>query len=246
MWKRIAVVLVLVLALVGGGVVLYFSTPYEGSEASIQSVQDDPRVDVETTDGVSVLSPADGDSEVGVVFYPGARVAPNAYYRSLAPLVTEANATVYIAEMPLNVALLDADAADDIRTDEDQIETWVVGGHSLGGVAACSYAAEEDVDGLLMVASYCNDDISDRDIAVLSVTGSADTVLDWEDYRASKADLPAETTSEQLPDVNHTQFGSYHGQRGDSASPLTYEEAHDRFAAVVVPWIEARTVEGQS
>jgi hypothetical protein len=240
-WKQGAVAVMVVLLVVLGGGVVYLSLPYEGSESSIQSVEDDPRVSVETGGDVTVLAPTDAESDVGVVFYPGARVAPNAYYESLSPLVTDANATVYIPEMPLNIALLDSDAAGEIRAGEEQIETWIVGGHSLGGVAACGYAAEEEVAGLLMFASYCNEDVSDREMAVLSVTGSADTVLDREAYRASKDRLPPTTTSEEIPGMNHTQFGSYRGQRGDSPSPLSDEEAHDRLADVVVPWIEERS-----
>lgn len=238
--KRIALALTVVLALVVGGGVLYLSTPYEGSAASIQTVEEDPRIDVETDGDVTVLSPTDSESTVGVVFYPGARVAANAYYRSLSPLVTEANATVYIPEMPLNVALLDADAAGEIRADEEPIETWVVGGHSLGGVAACRYAADDSVDGLLLFASYCDDDVSDREMAVLSVTGSADGVLDREAYRESRSKLPPTATHEELDGVNHAQFGSYSGQRGDGDSSLSYEDAHARLAEVVVPWIEER------
>jgi pimeloyl-ACP methyl ester carboxylesterase len=171
------------------------------------------------------------------VFYPGGRVAPDAYYATFAPVVARTNVTVFIPEMPLNVALLDTDAAESIRTQRPDIQTWFVGGHSLGGVAACQYASAHDVSGLVLFASYCDVDVRDESFAVLSVTGSADTVLNRENYREAQPRLPPETTREEITGMNHTQFGSYEGQRGDSPARLSYDEAHRRLADVLVPWM---------
>lgn len=229
--------MLVVLVVAVGGVAIYFSMPYHGTASSVQSVEEDSRISVSTEDGVTVLSPAERNSTVGIVFYPGARVSQDAYYSSLAPLVTQANITVAIPKMPLNVALLDADAAGEIRTRHTRIQTWFVGGHSLGGVAACQYAESNDVRGLILFASYCNADVSDQSLAVLSVTGSADTVLDREAYQESRTLLPQTATSHEIQGMNHTQFGSYRGQRGDSPAPLSYDDAHRRLADTVVPWV---------
>lgn len=236
-WKQVVAVAFVVLVVVGGGTVLYFSTPYHGPTSSVQQVVDDPRVTVTTQDGVHVLAPANADSTVGLVFYPGARVAPDAYYSTFAPVVRRTNVTVYIPELPLNLALLDTDAAESVRTQHPDVQTWFVGGHSLGGVAACQYASSNDVRGLVLFASYCNVDVSDESVAVLSVTGSADTVLNRENYQEATTRLPPTTTSHEVEGMNHTQFASYRGQRGDSPAPLTYDDAHRRLADVLVPWL---------
>lgn len=236
-WTRVAAVVVAVVLVGSAGAVLYFSTPSHGTPSSIQGVMDDPGVTVTTDAGVHVLSPADTDSTTGLVFYPGGRVAPDAYYETLAPVVTRLNVTVFVPEMPLSIALLDTGAAGDIRAHNLDIRTWFVGGHSLGGVAACGYAGSHDVQGLVLFASYCNGNVSNGSFAALSVTGSADTVLNRESYRAAKSRLPAETTEYEIEGMNHTQFGSYRGQRGDSPAPLSYEEAHRRLADVLVSWL---------
>jgi hypothetical protein len=236
-WTRGVAVVFVVLIVGSGGVALYFSMPYHGSTSSVQHVLDDPHVTVTTEDGVHVLTPADTNSTIGFVFYPGARVAPDAYYSTFAPVVTRMNVTVFIPEMPLNIALLDTDAVESIRTQHPGIQTWFVGGHSLGGVAACQYADSHDVQGLVLFASYCNVDMSDESFAVLSVTGSADTVLNRENYREANTRLPPKTTSHEIEGMNHTQFASYGGQRGDSPAPLSYDEAHQRLADVLVPWL---------
>lgn len=247
-WKRVVAVVFVVLLIAVGGVVVYFSLPQQGTPSSVQSVEDNPRSSVTSEDGVHVLSPAGTTSTTGFVFYPGARVASDAYYSALAPLVTQANVTVFIPTMPLNMALLDADAAETIRTHHPGIRTWFVGGHSLGGVAACQYADSHanDVRGLVLFASYCNDDVSDQSLAVLSVTGSADTVLDRENYRAGRTRLPSNATFNEIQGINHTQFGSYRGQRGDSPAPLSYDEAHRRLADLLVPWVANHSATGES
>ncbi|AEN05009.1 hypothetical protein Halar_1260 [halophilic archaeon DL31] len=147
------------------------------------------------------------------------------------------NVTVFIPEMPLNIALLNTDVAGSIRTQHPSIQTWFVGGHSLGGVAACQYASSHDVHGLVLFASYCNVDIRDESFAVLSVTGNADTVLDRENYQEAKTRFPPKTTTYEIEGMNHTQFASYGGQRGDSPASLSYDEAHQRLADVLSPWL---------
>lgn len=245
-WKRGVAVVFAALVIAGGGIALYFSMAHHGTPSSIQSVEDDPRVSVSTDGGVSTLSANGANSTTGLVFYPGARVAPDAYYSTLAPLVTQANVTVFVPEMPFNVALLDADAAENVRSRHPDIQTWFVGGHSLGGVAACQYAASHDVRGLVLFASYCNVDVSDQSLAVLSVTGSADTVLDRGNYRDARSRLPPTVSTHEIRGMNHTQFGSYRGQRGDSPAELSYAEAHRRLTTVLVPWVANNSVSAES
>ncbi|MFC4541815.1 alpha/beta fold hydrolase [Halosolutus amylolyticus] len=246
--KRLVVWLVALGIVVVAGAVFYLGTPYHGTDASIASVQENPDVTVTQRGGTYVLEPtsddmatedgstAGSDPAVGLVFYPGGRVHPDAYLTSLAPLASEADVTVVVPKMPLNLAVLDRGAASRYVS-ESSIETWYVGGHSLGGAMACRYAAANpaSVDGVVLFASYCDRDVSGTDLDVLSVTGSADTVLDRDAYDANRGNLPADATVRELP-LNHSQFGSYRGQPGDEPSGLDYDTAHDRLADVIVPW----------
>ncbi|WP_423747017.1 alpha/beta hydrolase (plasmid) [Haladaptatus sp. SPP-AMP-3] len=236
-WKVGVGILLALILIVVGGVAVYFSLPHHGTSASVQSVANDPHVSISKTDGVTVLSPTNGTSTVGLVFYPGARVAPDAYYASLAPLVRRANVTVFVPKMPFNVALLDVGAAGEVRSRYSGIRTWFVGGHSLGGVAACRYASSHDVRGLVQFASYCDTNVSERPIDVLTVSGSRDTVLDREAYRESRNLLPQNATFREITGMNHTEFGSYRGQQGDSRATISYAVAHRRLADILVPWL---------
>lgn len=236
-----------VLVASGGAVGLYFSVGLHGDDRSIEMVRSNDAISLTYREGLYALEPVDGNPTVGLVFYPGGRVHPDAYVASLAPLVARADVAVYVPEMPLNLAVVDADRADEIISRHPEIDRWIVGGHSLGGAMACRYAdqATERIVGVLLFAAYCDVDIGARSLAVLSVTGSADAVVNREAYRRNRANLPANATVVEIAGMNHSQFGSYTGQRGDRPARITDDRAHRRLADVVVPWIENRTTRGE-
>jgi hypothetical protein len=243
-WRALAVIAAAVLVLAAGGFAWYFSTPLHAREGAVESVRVDDDVSLSKANGTYVLEPADGaeaeGERVGLVFYPGGRVHPDAYLSALAPLAAEANVTVFVPQPTLNLAVLDRGMAGGVMTRHPEIDHWYVGGHSLGGAMACRYAnANPDrVEGLVLFASYCDRNVSDSGLRVLSVTGRADAVLNRKRYENTLSDLPADATVVELDGVNHSQFGAYVGQRGGQASPLTFATAHDRLAAVVVPWFQ--------
>ncbi|MUV90597.1 alpha/beta fold hydrolase [Halapricum sp. CBA1109] len=243
--ERAAVWLLVVAVVASSAALLYFGTPLHGTDSGVQSVTADDRLDVTETDGTYVLRPTEADSDTGLVFYPGGRVHPDAYLRTLAPLVREANVTVAVVRMPLNLAVFDQNAADEVIDRETAVDRWYVGGHSLGGAMACRYAGEhtDRVEGLVLFGSYCDRSVAETDLRVLSVTGDADTVIDRETLDANADNLPADATVRRLDGLNHSQFGDYRGQPGDRPSGTTYAVAHDRLANVTVPWFGNATVD---
>jgi len=246
-WKRGLLVIVVTILLVAGFglelAVTYFDTPHHGTDASIERVEADPSVEVERLGGGYVMRPAEGESAIGLVFYPGGRVHPDAYLASLAPLASRANVTIFVPKMPLNLAIFGQGAAGPIVRDHPEVDTWYVGGHSLGGAMACRYAGNNPnrVDGVLLLASYCDRNVSDASLRALSVTGTADRVLNRDRYRATRSNLPADAQFVTIRGMNHSQFGSYTGQRGGAPARIDFDTAHDRLAEVLVSWVEKGT-----
>ena len=66
--------------------------------------------------------------------------------------------TVVIVDPPLNLSLFDRQAPERFTSVAPGVETWLVGGHSMGGVRACELA--EEAGALKLFASYCAADIS--------------------------------------------------------------------------------------
>jgi alpha/beta superfamily hydrolase len=131
-----------------------------------------------------------------------------------------------LVHMPGNLAVLDINAADGIREMYPEIKTWYIGGHSLGGAMAASYAAKhsEDFSGLILLAAYSTADLSDSGLSVISVYGSMDGVLDRTQYEKYLPNLPDKAKEVVIEGGCHSYFGNYGMQEGDGTPTITREE----------------------
>jgi predicted alpha/beta-hydrolase family hydrolase len=203
-----------------------------------ESVRADPTVTVESGYGGYVVGDADpGAERLGVVFYPGGRVAPDAYLPTAAEIATRANVTVVVPKMRANLAVFSQGRADAVLAGESDVERWVVGGHSLGGAMACRYAGANDrtVDGLLLVGAYCDRPVSG--MPALSVVGTRDAVLNRDRFAETESNLPEPDSVVRIEGMNHSQAGWYAGQSGDQSATIPTPEAHRRLATTVADWL---------
>jgi dienelactone hydrolase len=151
--------------------------------------------------------------------------------------LAEAGHTVVVAKVPLGIAFLGAGAFGDARAANPQVARWVVGGHSLGGVAASAQADAHDEDatapvvGLLLYASYPAGDVSDSlTAAVLSLSGSEDGLATPAKIDASRDDLPAGATFTVIDGAVHAFFGDYGAQPGDGTPTITHDDARTQIS----------------
>lgn len=191
----------------------------EAEPAAWQRVLEDPQVAIEQVDDALVLRPAATEpADTGLVFLPGAKVAPSAYAARLSPLVSELGLTVVIADPPLRLALLDRRDLDGFAAAAPQVGAWLVGGHSMGGVQACRLA--EEADGLVLFASYCATDLSETELPVLSLAGSEDGLSTPEKVAEHRDLLPESATMIEIDGASHASFGDYGPQDGDGTPTL--------------------------
>ena len=165
------------------------------------------------------------EARQGFIFYPGGFVEHTAYAPLLRALCEEGWLCI-LTEMPFDLAVLNMNAAQGIREKYPQVESWAIGGHSLGGAMAASYTAKhpDDFDTLVLLAAYSTADLSGTDIRVYSLYGSEDQVLNRSKYAQYRANLPASTLEAVLEGGNHALFGDYGTQKGDGAARITPEE----------------------
>lgn len=184
-----------------------------------------------------VFSPEHSAHDTGLILYPGARVDP-ASYSYLASLLADEGLTVAIPSVRLNLALLDSNKADEFINESD-IDSWYIGGHSLGGVAAAMYADQspEQVSGLLFLASYPAADLSDQSFPVLSIFAENDGLTSEEDIQESASSLPDQTTFSEIAGGNHAQFGMYGPQSGDNDATIPALEQQHAIADSILKWV---------
>ena len=171
----------------------------------------------------------EGTNGTGIVLYAGAKVE-HAAYAYYADQLAKQGYTVILPSIRFNFALLDANAAQPFIDQYEDIDTWIVGGHSLGGVAAAMFAQKSnDVDGLLLLGSYPSgsSNLSKQPIDVLSLYAEFDALTSLEDIEKSKALLPADAKFIEINGGNHAQFGMYGEQKGDQEATISAKQQQD-------------------
>jgi len=238
-WLRVLVVLGVVAITAVAAMLLWALTPMGPTDAALAALESGGGVIVTQTDAGWIFAPASQRRALGsgLVFYPGARVDARSYAPFARDLAARGH-VVAIARMPLSLAVLKPDAADEFLASTAPelagVERWSVGGHSLGGAMAARYAAQHatELDGLVLLAAYADPqaDLSDSGLGVADVVGSLDGVLDRDAWNAGKARLPQDTERTVIEGGNHAQFGDYGAQPGDN--PATISAREQRMRAV--------------
>ena len=213
--KRALLLAAAVVALIMG-CGIYVGDYYRAEE----TIMDVPgSVTVEVADDRTVFAPE--APVAGLIFYPGGKVEYTAY-RPLMAELAERNIFCVLLEMPLNLAVLDRNAAEGIPEEFPEVEHWYLAGHSLGGSMAASFAGKntDTYEGLILLAAYSTEDLRESGLKVCSLYGDRDGVLNMEKYEQYRPNLPEDTLEGVLEGGNHAGFGSYGHQEGDGASIL--------------------------
>ena len=221
--KRIiilSIILMAVLALVAS-CVIYFNIYYKADATLVEAYLPSGAL-VELDDGSLALIPQ--NARVGFIFYPGAKVEHKAYL-PLMSLLYERGIACVIAKMPANFAIFAPNKADKLFNELPTLERWYIGGHSLGGSMACSYASKnaDKLAGVILLASYSTEDLSDTDLDIISIYGSLDKVLNMENYQENRTNL-GDVAEHIIDGGNHAYFGAYGEQRGDGEAQVTRDE----------------------
>jgi hypothetical protein len=193
---------------------------------------------IELEDGQLVFRP-DSPTDKGLIYYPGALVDPEAYAVT-AQGIADAGYLVVIPKMPLNLAFMGVNRADRIRADFPEIESWVIGGHSLGGAMAAEYAQNnvDNLDGLILFASYPanNEDFIEFPIPILSIRGSRDPGV-VNQKRFSEA-VAGSAVSFVIEGGNHRQYADYTYQPADGIATISAAEQQDQIIAATVQFLD--------
>ena len=238
-WLLLAIAATLMVAV--AGFLLWALTPLGPEEGALQALESDALVTVTEVDGGWTFVPTGNPAETGLVLYPGGRVDPRSY-APLARGIAEEGFTVALATMPLNLAVLDADRAEQLMNAVPDVDSWAVGGHSLGGAMAATYAAEKDprMRALVLLAAYPTEsaDLSSSGLHVLSALGDNDLIVDaavWEDARTL---LPPSTEYLLIEGGNHAGFGNYGEQPGDGEASISPAEQQAATIEAVMALLE--------
>ena len=238
LWTGLIILaLVISVALAGANVWVEGQYPYQAAAAA--ALVTDAAVTVEQADGAIAFIPA--EAKAGFIFYPGGLVPAEAYAPLMRALAEEGVLCI-VPEMPFRLAVLDMNAADGIAAQYPEVTRWAIGGHSLGGAMAASYAAAhaDEYEALVLLAAYSTAEILEN-IAVVSVYGDADGVMNREKYAQYRANLPENAQETVIPGGNHAQFGDYGEQKGDGTAAISPDEQLRQTVQAILPVLLGRS-----
>ena len=235
-WVLLGILCLLLITIAGTA---WWLRPFPAPAQAMAALRNGDGVTITTTNDDIIFMPEQHPIE-GIIFYPGARVDPDAYARYMHTFAEHGYAA-FIVKMPLNIALLGENLASNVIAAHPSIKLWVIGGHSLGGVSACSFALHNTViKGLLLYASYPNEDLSKQiRLRVTSISGTNEGLDTHAKIDATKPLLPTTTKYIVVQGGVHAFFGDYGVQDGDGQPTISRERAHKIIADASVALLDA-------
>lgn len=221
-WRVLKIAMTLLVLGLSVGFVVWTMQVMPADESALAKVQHNAHIEIQETARSVIARSSDYHSKTGVVFFPGAKVDPHAYIYKLSGLVESTGVTIVIAKPYFNLALLDLRPIATFTNDVNDIDTWYVAGHSLGGVRACQFAADNSthVAGLILFGSYCNVDVQ---VPTLSLSAEQDKLTTAQDIESNRAHLQGDLAVYEIPEASHASFGDYGVQAGDGEASIDSE-----------------------
>lgn len=158
--------------------------------------------------------------ETAIIFYPGALVDARAYVPKLAGIANSRGIKVFIVKPYLRLADLNPNAASGIIKANPHIRTWYLGGHSMGGGAACNFSSHNPslVHGLFLLAAYCGPKNRQFSGPTLVLVGTHDLL---EPISKIQSRIPSKAVIIKIEGANHASFSNYGSQPLDGKQTIS-------------------------
>lgn len=221
---------ILAVLVIASGTYIHFHTynPTSSAQIAAKSAKEDNKTTTFTAK----------NNKMTVIFYTGALVKPDSY-SIWAKQVAKNGYTVKIVHFPLNLAILNQNAAPNLVSKK---QDFVIGGHSLGGAMATRFANnyhDKNLKGVFLLGAYADQKgrLDKTNLPVLSLTANRDNVLNWKKYNDNKKYLPKDTKYVTIKGGNHGGFGSYGHQKGDKTATISNKEQQKIIAYQITKWL---------
>ncbi|MCQ2981573.1 MAG: alpha/beta hydrolase [Treponemataceae bacterium] len=173
--------------------------------------------------GVFIDSPSTGKA---VIYYPGCKVEYTSYIPFCYELAKQGY-DVFIPTVKLNFALFDKMRGQEFLDSYDY-DTWILMGHSMGGIAIASLAEAvgDKVQGLVLLGAHGPADLTGTNIKTLVMYGSEDGVVQRKQLPAGREKLakPGNYHELEIEGANHAGWAHYGSQAMDGEAFISREE----------------------
>lgn len=237
--KRLFLIIVLALLIVGVASYLFYYIPADNT--AIVALSSNGSYNVNNTSDYITFTPTSNKSSTGIIFYPGAKIQPEAYSVIASKLASNGYTTI-IVKMPFNLAIFGENKANEVIAQHGEISTWVIAGHSLGGVYASDYAVnnQDKIKGLIYLGSYPDANASNATFKALSIRGSFDGFTTNKTISENLNKFPTNTTFITINGGNHYNFADIVGgvQEGDHMSTIDKQEQQNMTIGYILEFLK--------
>ena len=180
--KLIPIIIGVILLIAIASFAIYVSDYYQADSRALAALKSTESYNVVDDSDSITFTPTENKSSTGVIIYPGAKVEAGSYAVIASQLATNGYTTI-IVKMPFNLAIFGVNKADMIIASHNEITSWVIAGHSLGGVFASDYALnhQDKIKGIIYLAAYPSSNASNASFKSLSIRGSLDNLTTSKD-----------------------------------------------------------------
>jgi pimeloyl-ACP methyl ester carboxylesterase len=232
--KKLLFIFLLVILILFASVLVY-------ANLSTYQATNDANLIIEDTQKENNVYVFKADNPIAnIIFYPGGFVDPKAYSLLLNGLKNE-GFNVYLIDMPLNLAILNVNAAKNVIEKYESNLKWYIGGHSLGGASASLFVENypDLIDGIYFLGAYSVDsvDLLSLGIKTTYIYGSNDLVLNIENIESQINLLPSLDDVHVIDGGNHAFFGNYGDQKKDGVATITRESQQQLTITILKNWI---------
>ena len=179
------------------------------TEVALAALKSDANLEVTVEDWL-VFSPRSRKPKLGLMFYPGAHCDVRGYAPALRA-IAERGYLVIAVRMPLYLAFLAPERANDVMAAYSDVDQWVIAGHSLGGAMAARYVYRhpDAIQGLIIWDSYPADSLLQYDKPVWLIHRSGEDDKPPAMYAEGLKRFPAQTQYVPIRGGNHMNFGDF-------------------------------------
>ncbi len=218
--------------------ILWMANSFRARGFDKSILESDSKLTVAETSRFISFRPNASSQPVGLIFFPGGMVQPEAYAPMLRT-IAEQGYSIFIVKLPFGSAPLKSQEADvinqalEIISSNESIQHWFVGGHSRGAAIASrfAYAHGASFDGLILIGtSHPKEqafDLSDSTLAVTKIYASNDGLASPDEVKDNAIYLPANTTWVLIEGGNHSQFGYFGKLLFDNPATLSREQQQE-------------------
>lgn len=173
-----------------------------------------------------------------ILFAPGALIDVRSY-GVWAKELADQGYGVYLMSMPLELSLLDSHKAQKIIKNLNP-ESFILGGHSMGGVAtsqvATKYLDDPKLKGIFYLSSYApGGELAASHLSTLVLTGSRDVDITDQEIRNKKDNFPNDAQIITLEGGDHMGFANT--KKGTPQALISAKEQNQQVADKLLNWL---------